>query len=481
MFQLLKIRFRNYCFAEEAKKLRIRFYPARYVGKFGSIFATEDICALIPKEEADVAILEEPEHLTWFRVPPKVDKEDDKSDKEMAELGWSVKFNYVVGILHTNYSAYMNQYGMAASFIAARALTALSSMVVRAYCDKLIRLSATLPELDAAREVTCNVHGVRSEFFDTAPAAETEVSSSEFAASQIYFIGKLMWAKGFDKLLEIEELYRKENGEYFGVDIYGSGSDQKAITRAFHGRKGIIGCVDEKRLETSGSGLEENDTNNPTGKVFAKEGSLRSQLENGEEPAAAVAETATEERNVTEVRPSDSSETSEDGDGEKDATNQKLPNPPNLLAIVRDLSTRTVDLGIGTTLAGAKLGELVANIGFHAAFTESKQKQTGDASRSTGQADDSKDDELQQKFRFDPVKSRFEFRKHPVPATFRGVMDHAKIRHLPGHKVFLNPSETEVLCTTTAEALAMQKFVIIPKHRKFFCQCFPSLLLFFRC
>ena len=32
------------------------------------------------------------------------------------------------------------------------------------------------------------------------------------------------------------------------------------------------------------------------------------------------------------------------------------------------------------------------------------------------------------------------------------------------HKIFLNPSTSEVLCTTTAEALAMNKFAIIPRH-----------------
>lgn len=33
-----------------------------------------------------------------------------------------------------------------------------------------------------------------------------------------------------------------------------------------------------------------------------------------------------------------------------------------------------------------------------------------------------------------------------------------------GHKIFLNPSTSEVLCTTSAEALAMNKFVILPRH-----------------
>jgi hypothetical protein len=54
---------------EEEELLRIRFWEGSYHAGFGSIFPTEDICSLIPEKEADVAILEEPEHLNWFRVP----------------------------------------------------------------------------------------------------------------------------------------------------------------------------------------------------------------------------------------------------------------------------------------------------------------------------------------------------------------------------------------------------------------------------
>jgi hypothetical protein len=80
--------------ADEAAALNIVWYPGRYLEVMGSIFPMGDITRLIKDEEADICIMEEPEHINWYRATGN---------------NWSKKFRHVVGIIHTNYVYYAAQ------------------------------------------------------------------------------------------------------------------------------------------------------------------------------------------------------------------------------------------------------------------------------------------------------------------------------------------------------------------------------------
>ena len=126
--------------------------------------------------------------------------------------------------------------------------------MVRAYCHSVIKLSDVLQTFAPEKEKTANVHGVRAEFLKEGMRRAQEAaclqtnekenvmhvmrrSQQEPEETTVYFIGKLLWAKGLDLLLDMQEYYKQCTGEYFSIDIYGSGPEQTAIMRSFHGRR----------------------------------------------------------------------------------------------------------------------------------------------------------------------------------------------------------------------------------------------------
>jgi hypothetical protein len=656
--------------------IQIQFWNGTYQESFGSIFPIEDLCSLIPSEEADVAILEEPEHLNWFRVihsstysghktkknimkagsPTTTAKvavdnavvtstessttpndndtaneacsiEDDEDTDEVSLLygcpaipttktvtdaieattrklkfsgsnkddvkaadtdtdestggivvvvgddeydvnviGWCCKFRYVIGILHTNYGDYIRQYGvLGTSLIGASALHALSSLVVRAYCHKVIKLSGTLPSywtikhnpaykypagtslegLAEFMETTCNVHGVRTDFLDP-PVISKEKDSNIPLAAPVYFIGKLIWAKGFEQALELQELFKSKTGDYFPIDVYGTGNDEKAIQRAFFGRHNPISrgesnistdtsdsssgvgvsaatvteinrpILPEPTALAPNTGTNDRDSHVVIGKkkiakskpvvtIFDSTMSLRSEIDglltnplletNVTYPAMAdipgitlTTDLASEKEDTGSAANTKSIAASIEPCQNNDVTVDPL-------AILSDVTQRTVGTGVETADATVRMVESLIQKGLGLfSFSGDKVKGKVDdataASQNLDQCPNSKTegenaDQRQQRgtatttnitdqhsisipFHLAPARARFKWRRHPIPARFLGVQDHIVVRDIPQTKIFLNLSTSEVLCTTSAEALAMGKFVILPKHRKCF-------------
>jgi hypothetical protein len=300
-----------------AARLKILFYPARYHESLQSIFAMGDFCERLEistttRHQDSVCILEEPEHVNFYRAPGR--------------NSWRSKFPHVIGIVHTNYKAYVSQHSLLSNMLTAPLVGVMSAFMVRAYCDKVIKLSDVLQEYAPEKQVTCNVHGVRQAF----------LSVDMPTGSKVYFIGKLLWAKGLDKLLELQAYYKKHTGDYFEMTIYGSGAEADEIQQAFLG--------------------------------------------------------------------TDSTSTDE----------------PMALS--------------SSSLSYAALSKYYY------------------------------------------YSNSWNVSRQPLPVSFPGRQDHATLS--TDYKIFVNPSVTEVLCTTTAEAIAMNKFVIIPDHpsNNGFLASFPNVL-----
>ncbi|KAI4328752.1 hypothetical protein L6164_021084 [Bauhinia variegata] len=199
-----RIRFRS--------SFSIRFYPGKFAKDKGSILAVGDISDIIPDEEADIAVLEEPEHLTWFHHGKR----------------WKTKFRLVVGIIHTNYLEYVKREknGRMQAYL----LKYINGWVVGIYCHKVIRLSAATQ--DYTGSIICNVHGVNPKFLEIGKKKMEQQQKGEQAFTKgAYYIGKMVWSKGYKELLK---LLRDHQNELSGleVDLFGSGDDSDEVQQA---------------------------------------------------------------------------------------------------------------------------------------------------------------------------------------------------------------------------------------------------------
>jgi len=207
---------------DAARDLQIRWYTAWQNPAENSVYSMGDITALIPAEEVDICILEEPEHLNWYRAPGE---------------SWTKKFKHVVGILHTNYFQYALD--QPAALVRAPAMRLLCSWMCRAHCHRVVKLSGTIDKVAPEKELVENVHGVRGTFLNTGEEVkrrllDTSKSDPVFdkdAVPTIYFIGKMLWSKGLGSLMELLKYAEESAGIKVKVDMYGGGPDKDAAEK----------------------------------------------------------------------------------------------------------------------------------------------------------------------------------------------------------------------------------------------------------
>ncbi|CAN1277668.1 Digalactosyldiacylglycerol synthase 1, chloroplastic [Linum perenne] len=188
---------------------RISFYPGKFSKERRSIIPAGDTSQFISSKEADIAILEEPEHLNWYHHGRR----------------WTDKFNHVVGVVHTNYLEYIKREKNGA--LQAFFVKHINNWVARAYCDKVLRLSAATQ--DMPKSVVCNVHGVNPKFLRIGEkvAADTELGHHAFSKGA-YFLGKMVWAKGYRELIDLLSKH-KSDLDGFKLDVYGNGEDAHEV------------------------------------------------------------------------------------------------------------------------------------------------------------------------------------------------------------------------------------------------------------
>ncbi|CAN4113958.1 unnamed protein product [Withania somnifera] len=176
---------------------KISFYPGKFSKERRSIIPAGDTSQFMPSRDADIAILEEPEHLTWYHHGKR----------------WTDKFNHVVGIVHTNYLEYIKREknGALQSFLVKH----INNWVTRAHCDKVLRLSAATQDLP--RSVVCNVHGVNPKFLKIGEKVAAERQSGQ---------------QGYRELIDLLAKH-KTNLDGFNVDVFGNGEDAHEVYKVF--------------------------------------------------------------------------------------------------------------------------------------------------------------------------------------------------------------------------------------------------------
>lgn len=183
----------------DCRQVDIRFYSGTWSRRWRSIFPV--VPPHIDTKACDLLLLEEPERLLFAN----------------AVIKFSGCQGRVVGIIHTNYGYFLQSAlgNLFFTLVKPFLLFVIRRQLTRR-CDRIIRLSSAVPAY--SRSISLNVNGVRDEFI------ELPMLTQETTDVVPYFVGKLVWEKGFDELVDL-----LKRSHCHRMDIFGAGEDRDRI------------------------------------------------------------------------------------------------------------------------------------------------------------------------------------------------------------------------------------------------------------
>ena len=169
---------------------------------------------------------------------------------------------------------------------------------------------------------------------------------------------------------------------------------------------------------------------------------------------------STGESEVTYVRESRDGKRADDEGGPSGDSDRKR----NPLAIIGELSGHSINTTVKTSQAVYDIADSsiknILNMSFSQLRNRKEKSRKEIADEQTGVADaesmekgdgngDARDAAEESKFVFDPPASRFEWRRHPIPARFPGVVDHAAVSVFAYACLFCTLRPNSIFCTDT--------------------------------
>lgn len=99
---------------------------------------------------------------------------------------------------------------------------------------------------DYPRSIICNVHGVNPKFLEVGKKVfEQQQSSNQAFSKGAYYIGKMVWSKGYGELLKLLRDHQKELAG-LEIDLYGNGEDSDQVKEAANKLKLVVRVLPDR-------------------------------------------------------------------------------------------------------------------------------------------------------------------------------------------------------------------------------------------